>query len=74
MFHMFSRMGIASEEMARFLEQYWHHLAQTYKEEIMARDVRFMEEGLRLAAQRMGDHIVDPFQLGFRETYTNGWE
>ena len=72
MFHLFSRMGTSREDMAQLLEQYRHRLANTSIEEIMARDVRFMEEGLGMAANRMGTQIIEPIKLGFQETYQPG--
>jgi hypothetical protein len=69
MFHILSRMGIDSAELGQFLDQYQQRLAHTSKAEIMARDLRFTQEGLRLAARRMGSDIIDPFQQGFKETY-----
>ena len=62
-------MGMDGEEMDRFLEDYSHQLGRTSPEEIMSQDLRFAEEGLTMAARRMGRHIVEPFTRGFREAY-----
>ena len=68
-FRILSRMGIQGRELGQFLVQYRQRLAAMPREEIMARDLRFKEEGLRQAAQRMGQHIVAPFQEGFDTGY-----
>lgn len=39
------------------------------KQEIMARDVQFINEGLVFASHRLGNYILEPFSKGFRETY-----
>ena len=68
-FRILSRMGIQGADLGHFLAEYGLKLAATSKEEIMARDLRFAEEGIRQAAQRMGGHIVGPFREGFGAGY-----
>jgi tRNA A-37 threonylcarbamoyl transferase component Bud32 len=68
-FPILSGMGTDSDEMGQFLDQYQQRLTYASKAEIIARDLRFTREGLRLAARFMGSHIIDPFQQGFGETY-----
>jgi hypothetical protein len=69
MYRVLKRMGLKADEMDRFLEDYSVKLARTSPEEIMSQDLRFAEEGLKMAAARMGGRIVEPFTLGFREAY-----
>ena len=68
-FRLLSRMGLAGSEMGQFLAQYRQRLAAVSREEILARDLRFMEEGLNQAARILGGHIVPPFREGFRSGY-----
>ena len=69
MFHLVSGMGMAGPQMHRFLEDYRQRLARASKDEILARDLRFTEEGIGMAAQRLGEHISDPLRQGFHEGY-----
>ena len=68
-FRLFSGMGLGGPELGRFLEQYRQRLAGVSKEAILNRDLRFVDEGLRLAARRLGDSIQAPFRAGFGEAY-----
>ena len=68
-FRLFSGMGLGGPELGRFLEQYRQRLAGVSKEAILNRDLRFVDEGLRLAARRLGDSIQPPFRAGFGEGY-----
>ena len=69
-FNLFSRMDPGSAAISKLVRQYQGKLAETSVDEIMARDLRFTEEGLRMAARFLGDHIVEPFHSGFHETYS----
>ena len=69
MYRVLKGMGLRAGEMDRFLEEYSGKLARTTPEEIMSRDLRFAEEGLRMAAARMGGSIVEPLTRGFRDAY-----
>jgi hypothetical protein len=69
LYRVLVRMGLAGGEMDRFLEEYAMQLGRTSREEIMSRDVRFAEEGLAMAARRMGKRIVEPFRKGFDDAY-----
>ncbi len=69
MYRVLKRMGLDGADMDRFLEDYSQKLGQTSPEEIMSQDLRFAEEGLKMAARRMGRKIVEPFTRGFREAY-----
>ena len=66
-FRLFSGMGLGGPELGRFLEQYRQRLAGVSKEAILNRDLRFVDEGLRLAARRLGASIQPPFRAGFGE-------
>lgn len=69
MFRIFAQMGAGADDLDRFLKEYSLRLSHTSVEEMMARDLRFKEEGLVLAAGRLGSQIVEPFRRGFAETY-----
>ena len=68
-FRLFSGRGLGGPELGRFLEQYRQRLAGVSKEAILNRDLRFVDEGLRLAARRLGNSIQAPFRAGFGEAY-----
>ena len=68
-FRLFSGMGLGGPELGRFLEQYRQRLSGVSKEAILNRDLRFVDEGLLLAARRLGDSIQAPFRAGFGEAY-----
>ena len=69
MFRLMSGMGLDQQGWDSFLRDYARTLAATPVEEIMGRDRRFTEEGLSMAAQRLGEGIVGPFRRGLAETY-----
>ena len=69
MFRMLSGIGITGSDLNRFLDEYRPRLAHASTEEIMARDLQFTEQGLAMAAQYLGGHIVGPFRRGLEETY-----
>ena len=53
-FRILSRMGIQGPDLRQFLIQYRRRLAAQSREEIMARDIRFTEEGLRAGGATHG--------------------
>ncbi|MSR85961.1 hypothetical protein EXS74_01030 [Candidatus Woesearchaeota archaeon] len=68
--NMFMGFGVVDESRKRELIQESRVAFETQtKEEIMARDVSFIIEGLGFASLRLGHNIVEPFQKGFSETY-----
>ena len=69
MFRLMSGMGLDRRGWESFLRDYGRTLAATPVEEVMERDRRFAEEGLSMAAQRLGEGIIGPFRRGFSETY-----
>ncbi|MDE2779875.1 MAG: hypothetical protein OXI91_09400 [Chloroflexota bacterium] len=68
-FRLLSRMGLAGEEMGRFLSQYRQGLSSVSEEEILSRDLRFAEQGLRQAARMVGARITAPLWEGFQAGY-----
>ncbi len=68
-FRLLSRMGLSGPEIRQFLAQYRQRLGAVSEEEILARDLRFTEEGLQQAARILGASIVAPFREGFRIGY-----
>ena len=69
MFRLLSGMSLDRQGWHDFLAQYGKSVAATPVEEIMARDWRFAEEGLGMAAQGLGEGIAAPFRRGLVETY-----
>ena len=68
-FRLASRLGLDGSSLCGFLEQYRQRLAAVSREEIMARDLRFFEEGLAQAAHRLGETIIEPVRSGFAAGY-----
>ena len=68
-YRLASRLGLGGSEMGRFLAQYRQRLSSVSRDEILARDLRFTEEGLQQAAARMGAGTIGPFQEGFAQGY-----
>ena len=66
---LFSGASLGGPEISRFLEQYRQRLARVSREDILARDLRFVAEGLQQTARRLGNHITTPFRAGFDEGY-----
>jgi hypothetical protein len=62
-------MNSSEKQVRAVIEQYKLRLKKITKEQIMARDVEFIEEGLRFADYRLGNHVAEPFSKGFKETY-----
>ena len=57
------------EQVKQLVERHRQELQHVTKDQIMQRDVNFINEGLNFAAYRLGSHVVAPFSRGFRETY-----
>ena len=68
-FRLFARLGASEEEMVGFLRQYGQRLGRGSPEDIMARDRTIFEQGVRMAAGRMGEGVAGPLERGFRERY-----
>ena len=69
MFRLFSGFGHGAAEVVRFLYAYKKELSRTTAESIMERDVKFVEQGIKVLGGRIGDWIVEPFLSGFFESY-----
>jgi len=69
MFRLFSGFGPGAAEVVRFLYAYKKELSRTTAESIMERDVKFVEQGIKVLGGRIGDWIVEPFLSGFFESY-----
>ncbi|MYC31432.1 MAG: hypothetical protein F4X65_15315 [Chloroflexi bacterium] len=70
-FRLLSRMGLGPQEMGQFLAQYRHRLRAVSPEEILGRDLRIAEEGLRLVARRVGDTGTAALKEGIASGYGN---
>ena len=69
MYRIMAGMAENRAEMDDFLVQYARQMAQATPEDIMARDVKFAQQGLSIAARRMGEGIIAPLREGFLEGY-----
>lgn len=69
MYRIFAGMANGREELDGFLEDYRTKLARASKEEILARDLTFVQQGLGIAAKLLGEDISEPIRNGFLETY-----
>ena len=69
MYRIFAGMADNREEMDGFLAQYGGQMAQASREDIMARDLKFAQQGLAIAGQKLGEAIIPPLRDGFLEAY-----
>lgn len=69
MYRIMAGMADSRAEMDDFLAQYARQMAQATPEDIMARDLKFAQQGLSIAARRMGEGIIAPIREGFVEGY-----
>ena len=69
MYRVMAGMADSRAEMDNFLAQYARQMAQATPGDIMARDVKFAQQGLSIAARRMGEGIIEPIREGFLESY-----
>ncbi len=69
MYRIMAGMAENRAEMDDFLAQYARQMAQATPEDIMARDLKFAQQGLSIAARRMGEGIITPIREGFMEGY-----
>ena len=72
MYRIFAGMADNRAEMDDFLRQYGQRMGQATREEIMARDLQFAQQGLSIAARKMGQQIIAPLREGFLEAYRPG--
>ena len=61
----------SKSQMQQIAKEYRPLIAKATKEQILARDVNFINEGLTCAADRLSSKIIEPFAKGFNETYKN---
>ncbi len=69
MYRIMSGMADGRAEMDEFLAEYARKMAQATPQDIMARDLKFAQQGLSIAARRMGEGIIEPIRDGFVEGY-----
>ena len=72
MYRIFAGMADSRAEMDDFLREYGRQMSQASREDIMARDLKFVQQGLSLAARRLGPDIIPPLRDGFLEAYRPG--
>ncbi len=70
MYRVFRGMAEDEAHVDRFLEEYASKLAAASKSEITSRDLVFAEQGLKMAARRMGERIVGPVREGLKRGYS----
>ncbi|NQW23288.1 MAG: hypothetical protein HQ475_07585 [SAR202 cluster bacterium] len=70
MYRVFRGMAEDQDHVDRFLIEYAKKMAAASKSEITSRDLIFAQEGLNLAAQRMGERIIEPVKEGFIRAYS----
>ena len=70
MYRVFRGMAEDDAHVDRFLGEYASKLAAASKSEITSRDLSFAEQGLKMAAQRMGERIIGPVRQGFKRAYS----
>ena len=69
MYRIFAGMADDRAEMNDFLREYGRQMAQATPRDIMARDLKFAQQGLSIAGQRLGEHIIPPLREGFLDAY-----
>ena len=69
MYRLVAGIADSRAEMDDFLAQYARQMAEATPEDIMARDLKFAQQGLSIAARRMGEGIIAPIRDGFVEGY-----
>ncbi len=69
MYRIFAGMADSRAEMDDFLREYRSRMAQAGRQDILARDLKFVQQGLSIAARRMGQDIIAPLRDGFLEGY-----
>ena len=72
MYRLMVGMAEGRTEMDQFLAEYGRRMAEATPADIMARDLKFAQQGLSIAARRMGQDIIDPIREGFLESYRPG--
>lgn len=68
-FRLLLRMGLGAQDLGQFLAQYRQRLKSVSAEEIMGRDLRIAEEGLRQVALRVGEAGTAALREGVASGY-----
>ena len=69
MYRIFANIAETRADMDDFLAACARQMAQSRPEDILARDLKFAQQGLSIAARRMGDSIIAPLRDGFIAGY-----
>ena len=69
MYRIFVGMADNRGELDDFLSEYGSQMARASREDILARDLKFAQQGLSIAGQKLGKEIIPPLREGFLETY-----
>ena len=72
MYRIMNGMADSRAEMDEFLDGYRRRMAEVSPWDIMARDLKFAQQGLSIAARLMGEGIIAPIRDGFVEGYRPG--
>lgn len=67
--NMFLSLTPTKEKIDALVQSYRPKIKRLTKEQIMARDLGFIDEGLKFGSIRLGRHIVEPFLRGFKGIY-----
>ena len=66
---IFAGMADSRAEMDDFLREYGRQMARATREDILARDLKFVQQGLSMSARRLGEDIIPPLRDAFLEAY-----
>ena len=69
MYRIFAGMADSRAEMDDFLREYGSQMARATREDILARDLKFVQQGLSMAARRLGEDIIPPLRDAFLKAY-----
>ena len=69
MVSMFLGVQPSQEQVQTLVQEHRPKLQIATKEQIIDRDIDFINEGLTFATYRLGNHIIEPFLRGFKEAY-----
>ena len=69
LYRIIAGMADSRAEMDDFLRQYGQRMGQATRAEIVSRDLQFAQQGLSMAARRMGEQIIAPLREGFLGAY-----
>lgn len=67
--NMLSSLAPDNHTIQSMVRDYRERLKGMKRDEVLERDIDFINEGLYFGAVRIGGHIADPFMRGFNETY-----